>query len=756
MIRVRYEVIGIWDNSVYRYWYYCLLVQFFINKTIKQNTSCAPQEVCVLNENSTAVCEKVVTDPCEKCTATQKCSINSKGTATCQEISSCTLARRKLNLDDCIPPALCVVNSESYPMCKQPKPEPCDAICKKNGTVCGPDGLCVKDKCADFSWPPAGVEFCDVNKKCSNGMKCTGCTVSGSCDSQTGEKTFGHDCRPTCETFSLNCNATNLTREEKKTCCSVEGVGCESYDCTSDEPVEEWSADQRTYCCKEFSRGCKNQPGVKFDCFDTNDVEKWTHEKKVWCCSSPRSIGCPVIGFDCTGSNSTWSSKQSEYCCREFGKSCTPSNGFDCTWNNKTTAPWSDVQKNWCCAHNGVRCPPKEPFTCNGADPGSLPADEQRWCCANKRLSCRFKCQQNKDIRDKWSANQREYCCLYDGVSCKSNTQDFDCFNTSAAFHWSEPRKQFCCLEKDVGCPVDCTAAKVLLTQVQMDDCCKGSGLHCDASSLFPPVPPGGERKTFRFTFREDWNVFSRNPKRMVRKFRMSLLAASKTLQSSPSVLEVNYIGALMSGNEVPSTSRLPSWGTNALLEWNTDSAIPDVVKNASDTTSRSVAVLSETMNEAVNSKDGAHIDYYLTGSIEIVDQIQKEIDAQVKAGSGRKPNGVFQKNLEGYSLILSDPMNNLIQTKSAPGTETPSPSSSSSKSWIWILIASIGGTCLIGGLVVLYLKRRRPYENYVDNLEMHEGLDIEDELILNTHDYDKCSVNDDLINDDLVTDGNV
>eukprot|EP01060_Flectonema_neradi_P007061 TRINITY_DN1488_c4_g1_i1.p1 TRINITY_DN1488_c4_g1~~TRINITY_DN1488_c4_g1_i1.p1 ORF type:complete len:1438 (+),score=287.55 TRINITY_DN1488_c4_g1_i1:75-4388(+) len=707
-------------------------------------TTCGANEVCVLNSNNTAVCEKVVTDPCAKCSATQKCSIDNMGAATCQDIDSCTLERRKLNLDDCAPPSVCTINNKQYPECVKPSPNTCDeAACKLEGKVCGTSGACIVDKCAEFSWPPAGVVFCDVNGDCKGDMKCTGCTVSGYCDSATGEKTFGHDCRPTCETFTLNCNASNLTPQERKTCCSVEGIGCDSYDCVSSTPVEDWSADQKAFCCKESGRGCPNQPDVKFDCFDTNDVQKWTYEKRVWCCAAPRSIGCPVIGFDCSGDNSTWSASQSEYCCKEFGKSCTPTNGFDCTWSNTTSAPWDDVQKEWCCVHEGVRCPPKDPFTCNGAHPTTLPVEEQKWCCANKKLSCQYNCQQKKAARTSWTQTQREYCCLYEGIGCQSNTQGFDCFDTSVAFQWSEVQKKYCCFEEDVGCPIDCTADKSTLSSVQQTTCCESNGRHCSGEKIQPVVPAVGERKMFRFSFRADWTLFSRNPIRMVRKFRMSLFAASKTLQSSPSILEVSYLGALMSDNQVPSDNQKTSWGINALLKWNTDSAIPDVIKNAV-TASRTVNTLSETMNEAINAKDGAYFDYYLTGDLTTVDTIQKEINEQATLGTGSAPKGAFQNNFEGYSLILSDPTNELIETKGAAGMDTPSPpDSDDDKSWLWILLAAVGGFCLIGGLVVALVMKKRCSDNdvYVDNLEMHEGLQLGDDLVVDSPQvYEKVS----------------
>ena len=621
------------------------------------------------------------------------------------------------------------------PQCVDPPiPSSCNpATCEQQSKVCGPNGECVENKCSDFSWPPAEVQFCAPNGGCPAGSKCTGCTASGFCDKVTGETTFGNDCRPTCETFTLTCDVSDKsswTADEMRDCCTVAGVGCVSYDCLDDMPVEQWSGEQRTYCCNSTGKGCP-KPAGEYDCLDGSESINWEFAKRKWCCEN-RQVGCPV-GFDCRGVTTSWTSQQSEYCCKTKDKGCTTNNGYDCMWNNKTTSPWSDNQRNWCCSNKGVRCPPKDPFTCPD-DVSSYTGGQRSWCCANKNRGCMFECQKKAAERKTWPEDRRKYCCLYEGISCKANANDFDCFDTTS--EWTAERKTYCCNEQDIGCQTDCTADQSTLSTAEQGRCCETKGLACTGSApLDPEIPSGGESKRFRLSFRGSWGSASRSPLRMVRKFRMSLLAASKTFRAGKVVVVVKYMGALVSGNNVAPNSTINNWQFTLKAAWNVDiSPIPSEIASQG----RSVSTLSQTLNEAQTGDDGIYFDYTAAGLTADIDSFNSELSMAVSDEKKKPSMGSFSTNNEGYSLILTDSNNELIASRAAAGivpepTKKDDNDDESSLTWLWILLGCLGVVCLGAGIFIVH-RRKQSDQKLDDFLTDMEGFH---ELANTTEQYD-------------------
>ena len=253
-----------------------------------------------------------------------------------------------------------------------------------------------------------------------------------------------------------------------------------------------------------------------------------------------------------------------------------------------------------------------------------------------------------------------------------------------------------------------------------MASCCNRTGLHCDAKAAAADVAAAAalvaeeEGSGFRLSFRGDWKTVSRNPKRKVQLFRMSLIAASRTLQKEPSSLIVTYLGWKKPGDKTPSADEISKWGYNVPSAWNVDdSKSVDAVKDATAPSPiskrRAVSVLGETVTEAAKGKDGLFFDYYITGKD--VDVISGEVEESKKT--------VLQNNNEGYSLILPGASVTRVSSE-----ETSAPSSSSSKGWIFALVGSLVGLCAVGGMVALYLNKRT---KKVDQNEIYSFNDLKE-----------------------------
>ena len=646
------------------------------------------------------MCEPTAsTDPCGNCTSTQQCQ-QEGGSTKCESIDTCNLARRQEGQLVCLFPENCVIAADGYAICVPPTPTSCvESECVKQNKVCGPAGDCITDKCIAFSWPPPGVQYCSPDKSCPTGKKCTGCTASATCNSATGATTYGNDCRPTCEIFSLLCNVTeqdSWTPEELRDCCAVASIGCSIYDCLDEMPVEQWSSDKKTFCCNSTGKGCPPKAG-EYDCLDSSDLTGWQFVKKQWCCNN-KQIGCPV-GYDCSSNPSSWNQEQSTYCCKLKGKGCTATNGYDCTWNNQTTSVWSNKQKDWCCSNAGVRCPPQDLFSCPD-NTTQYSDDQSEWCCANRNRGCPYSCQERNTSRQSWTEEQRKYCCLYDGIGCKANIDNFDCFDSSQV--WTSKQKKYCCKEEDIGCQISCNG--LLLSESDKVHCCNEKGLYCNEKIQDPTLSENMIRKRFRLSFRADWGSVVQNPKRMIRMFRLTLYHASRTAVSESANIDIEFIGSKTPIGDFPTNDDLHNWGIIASTNWSMG-IIPAEV-NKSVTASRNFRVLSETRNEASVASDHLFVYYSLYGTDEsVMNSVSHEIDVTGINAAGKNPTGPMHDNAEGYSLILRHPRNELIDRSA--GETLPPPSSSSTDS-VLLIIGILLGVLILGGFVGMYINRQK------------------------------------------------
>ena len=441
----------------------------------------------------------------------------------------------------------------------------------------------------------------------------------------------------------------------------------------------------------------------------THAPSNWTHAPSNWTKSPSNWTHAPS---NWTHAPSNWTKSPSNWTHAPSNWTHAPSN-WTKSPSNWTHAPsnWTHSPSNWTHAPSNWT---KSPSNWTHA-PSNWTHAPSNWTKSPSNSSA-FECYVSREEQGKWTEEQRMYCCLYEGVGCKANKDQVDCFMSSN--NWNKTEKEYCCMTADIGCAVNCSVEKSLLSKEEVASCCNRTGLHCDAKVAAADVAAAAamvaeeEGSGFKLSFRGDWKTVSRNPKRKVQLFRMSMIAASKTLQKDPSSLIVTYFGTEKSGEEVPSTGGLSDYGYNVPSAWNVDNEMSvAAVKNAAaaspKSTRRVVSVLGETVTEAAKGKDGLFFDYYITGKD--VDVISGEVESSKKT--------VLQSNNEGYSLILTDA--EISRVMPATETSAPSPSSSSSKGWIFALVGSIVGLCAVGGMVAFYLTNKKKNNSKLESNQL-------------------------------------
>lgn len=166
---------------------------------------------------------------------------------------------------------------------------------------------------------------------------------------------------------------------------TVQFVRSDAYDCQLglDNWQEEWSENQKTWCCATHGLGCADVDllGVSFDCNEDYDFWQvsWSTTKQAWCCEH-KERGCEdettdevaestqpttlttTLFVDCqdglSDPNLFWNDEKIAYCCSTQGLGC-PENAFDCesgyiNWVHQ----WSEGKKIWCCQSTRRGCPP--------------------------------------------------------------------------------------------------------------------------------------------------------------------------------------------------------------------------------------------------------------------------------------------------------------------------------------------------------------------------------------------------------------
>lgn len=168
------------------------------------------------------------------------------------------------------------------------------------------------------------------------------------------------------------------SKAKKAFCCVHAAKACPTKFACLRSDQEQWSGEERTYCCQAMGYGCKSTTGLPHDCKTGFDMweTSWTAEQKAWCCNSfgrgcqPATTGAAEIStsssggaqFDCAAGYSNWqkgwSPAKKQFCCARMGKGCPPTSPpFDCNagffnWANG----WSVPKKKYCCKNVGKGC----------------------------------------------------------------------------------------------------------------------------------------------------------------------------------------------------------------------------------------------------------------------------------------------------------------------------------------------------------------------------------------------------------------
>eukprot|EP01060_Flectonema_neradi_P003624 TRINITY_DN1234_c0_g1_i1.p1 TRINITY_DN1234_c0_g1~~TRINITY_DN1234_c0_g1_i1.p1 ORF type:complete len:895 (+),score=240.50 TRINITY_DN1234_c0_g1_i1:97-2781(+) len=528
--------------------------------------------------------------------------------------------------------------------------------------------------------------LCGAGGICKKGYKCTGCRQTCSCDSN-GQKVCSKECRPTCE------------KVEDKTDCMAQpfsewkSMGCKSYSCFG--YVKSPSADEMKYCCEMTGRYCDILDTDKFDC--KSDPKGWSFDQRKWCCEA-EEVGCPVPQFDCQLPDDSiqimmntdgllqtaaavgtemWNDEKAAYCCEHFQVGC-PSDKelFDCDWSRQTFAAWSEKQSEWCCSVKGVRCP--------------IVIDEVV-----------EKCQAKSSERALWDEETRKYCCLVEGTGCAS--EKYDCYGDNRMVsEWSDDQREWCCNEENIGCKIDCRAPSDLITKdTDKQACCESKGLHC------PPVveeqeevPKKGNKKSFRLSFKGSIAKIMENPKRFLKKFRITVLRAAKVVKSSG--LLIKYVGGLMNENEIPPQDARQRWGVSFPKSWNSQLFADEQV------TTRSVATLGHgvsSVNELRTVGDeGAFVEFEITDDNEAVVIEGSEILSGA-VDESRVGGGPLQDNGDGSTMIL-EPVGKGID-ELPPVEVTPKEDSDDNDNTILFVIIGVLTALCMGGVVGFTVYRR-------------------------------------------------
>ena len=331
--------------------------------------------------------------------------------------------------------------------------------------------------------------------------------------------------------------------------------------------------------------------------------------------------------------------------------------------------------------------------------PGS---EEQRLCQA----------QQASGGLNKNATASGECCRLYD-IGCPA---PFDCF-TSASGTWEYAQKAWCCRAENLGCAQTCDVAPALMGTRQADYCCDRKGVGCsaawqekqareDADRVAEQHAAGVARRDMRVNLEGLVSELVANPKKVLRRLRWALLAASVLLQKNPSRLIVR---ALAEATNTTRVSVPQGWNMELLAEERA------AVQQWFPSSGRGASVLAQTGQ----AQDKLYVDYAVTGTsdAEVLQAVQ-QIDAQLQTGSLGGKGGPEVRTLGTTSPIDPPPMG------------TPPSSSSDSKTWVWVLVGSLGAVCLgvvIAAVVVHQMTASRPSFSAT---EMDQGMEC-----LNTND---------------------
>ena len=361
-------------------------------------------------------------------------------------------------------------------------------------------------------------------------------------------------------------------------------------------------------------------------------------------------------------------------------------NETDSPWGNETASPWGNETnapaqftaspKNTSSACTAMSCPPGT--TCVDSAGGAI--------CKGDGTpdSIINRCMQV----DQLSAEAVRECCKF-GFGCPTNP--FDCMASNASA-WGPQEKHFCCqMTTDArGCAQRCPVARSA-RQGSDGYCCDVRG-NCNeeyfAYEQAIDAKAQAQRKEVRVNVRgmlgqdmADTGDVLQNPKGLLRRLRLQLLAASEDLREKPERLMVTLLGLLQADGSLPTAGEFQSMTVPVPEKWNRALLNEESTLSADGwLTSRAGQVLES----STSSKNAKKVFFEYT--IEGTDAAKVEKAVHQAAAVG-----------EGVTVM----------------TPPPSPESDGGLKTLWIVLgAGLGALCLGGLVAALVVSQRRKSED--------------------------------------------
>eukprot|EP01064_Diplonema_japonicum_P027855 TRINITY_DN413_c0_g1_i7.p1 TRINITY_DN413_c0_g1~~TRINITY_DN413_c0_g1_i7.p1 ORF type:complete len:404 (+),score=146.25 TRINITY_DN413_c0_g1_i7:548-1759(+) len=355
----------------------------------------------------------------------------------------------------------------------------------------------------------------------------------------------------------------------------------------------------------------------------------------------------------------------------------SPTTAHNCEWSEKTEAPWTAAQKKYCCEKEGVRCPEKK---------------------SSEEEAELKKCLMELEKKGESSTN----CCKVHGVGCPS--EKYVCV---AGETMSKAKREWCCKEKDIGCRVDCEAESLSETE-DKEFCCQEKGTWCGVETQQEQAVPTGSL-SFRLKMKGDAASLLANPKQFLRRFRVSMLAASPALRKKPEDLVVTRIGSLMAGNAVPKLGR---WFVDVPLQWNSEPLQEGMSFNGRNGKALGAAAVSSSSQVG---DDGVFTEYYFKKGSEG----KEEVEAAVAQALENK--GPLADNQRGYGMVV-EPVEG--------GTEELKKDDDNDSAWspLAYAAAAAGGLLCVGGVAALsvFHKKRQASNDEASLTQLCQAMEVE------------------------------
>eukprot|EP01061_Rhynchopus_euleeides_P007852 TRINITY_DN16908_c0_g1_i1.p1 TRINITY_DN16908_c0_g1~~TRINITY_DN16908_c0_g1_i1.p1 ORF type:complete len:874 (+),score=267.36 TRINITY_DN16908_c0_g1_i1:116-2737(+) len=629
-------------------------------------------------------------NPC----ATMRCPggcVVEAGTAVCKEPTEAP----KPNCGLRCPVGQSCVFANGQQMCKTPMPPSTDVPVMLCDLTCPSGQKCMlsasnQPKCTPLN--PGLPEDCSPNKPCPQGLRChpnamkcmpdvmpnntktcSDLTCTGMCVGGVAGM------EPRCvdlPTSKYDCSFDGVWSDVHRTwCCDNKEVGCSTpqVNCTGMSPDMQVHPSEVRYCCNAHQGAWCDKD--QFQC--GGNVNMFGRDQQQWCCDKKKvACGAPAR-FECSNMTSATSEKKM-FCCKEHLVGCNDltEDVFSCEWSKDTSAPWTSAQRDWCCDKKQTRC---------------LSENEQKE--ERALLSC-------KTSYTTLTPDQQDACCDKFSIRCKASTR-FNC-STDVA-QWGNDQRDWCCTEEDIACAYSCSATihGALEDDAERNFCCDAKGLGCGKSWWDKQQKEDEEastqetkpRNAFRFTFKGKFTAeLQENPKKILRRMRLTLLKGSSILRADPASLIVKLIGLLNPEGKITTGDSASNWQWPVPLVWNTDlhaeeSALVNTTFFVGTSTSRDAKVLEEA------ASDSMYVEYDVVG-----ENGEKTGDELATAAK----NGELASNTGGYTLPIEGG-----EVASVASTPKGNDDDDDSTAWWVFVLATLGGVACVGMVGFMVIKSK-------------------------------------------------